>query len=467
MRFWRSSGLTILVLIFLAWTSACSSPTDSSSSSTTVTLTSISASPATVSLAVGSSEAELATAHYSDGSSNALVYAQWSSNTPSVATVSAGGVITAVGGGSAAVTVTSGTLSATVSVTVPSGTSLTGLTVNPTSVNLAPGATQSVAVTAHYSNGSTAALTNGQWTTSASSIATVSSSGVITAVAGGTATVTVTYGGYSAAVSVTVPTAEPASNGDPWYGGTLLWSSEFNGSSINTAKWAFDTGGGGWGNSELETYTTTNASIQNVQDGSYLDSCLVITASEDSIGNWTSARLKTEGLKNFTYGKIEARIKLPYGPGMWPAFWMLGSNIGTVGWPQCGETDIMEMIGSTNTTSSTLVPSNSTVYGTIHLWNSSTSSNASYQPEQYTLPSGIFASAFHTFGVVWTSTSITFYVDGVAQGSVTPDSTTGTTFQQSFFILLNLAVGGTWPGNPTSATVSPQTMDVDWVRVYQ
>ncbi|NNM67135.1 MAG: glycoside hydrolase family 16 protein, partial [Spirochaetales bacterium] len=263
------------------------------------------------------------------------------------------------------------------------------------------------------------------------------------------------------------PVAEPASNGDPWYGGTLLWSSEFNGSSINTSKWAFDTGGGGWGNNELETYTTANASIQNVQDGNYIDSCLVITASKDANGNWTSARLKTEGLQSFTYGKIEARIKLPYGPGMWPAFWMLGSDIPQVGWPQCGETDIMEMIGNTNTTSSTAVPSNSTIYGTLHWWNGSSGSDASYQPENYTLPSGIFADAFHTFGVVWTSTSITFYVDGVAQASVTPDSTTGTTFQKSFFILLNLAVGGNWPGNPTSATISPQTMDVDWVRVYQ
>ncbi len=260
-----------------------------------------------------------------------------------------------------------------------------------------------------------------------------------------------------------------SSTDDPWYGGTLLWDDEFNGNSINPANWAYDLGNnGGWGNNELETYTSSNASIQNVTDGNSTASCLVLTAQKDTNGNWTSARLKTEGLQNFTYGKIEARIKLPYGNGMWPAFWMLGSDINSVGWPACGETDILEMIGGTGTSSTSGSSlSDSKVYGTIHWLTNNTKSNASYQPEIYTLSSGKFADAFHTFGVIWTSTSITYYIDGQQTAYVSPDSTTGTIFQQPFFLILNLAVGGTWPGPPNSSTVSPQTMDVDWVRVYQ
>ncbi len=261
---------------------------------------------------------------------------------------------------------------------------------------------------------------------------------------------------------------ELSSTGDPWYGGNLVWDDEFNGNSINPANWTYDLGGGGWGNNELETYTTTNASIQTVPDGNNLVSCLVITAQRDASGNWTSSRLNTQGLQNFTYGKIEARIKLPYGNGMWPAFWMLGSNLKQVGWPNCGETDILEMIGGNGSPSPGTQLSDSTVYGTIHWYNSSSVyPYASFQPEKFSLSTGKFADAFHTFGIIWNSTSITYYIDGKPTASVTPDKTTGSTFQQPFFLILNLAVGGDWPGPPNSSTVSPQTMDVDWVRVYQ
>ena len=277
-----------------------------------------------------------------------------------------------------------------------------------------------------------------------------------------------TWASFTYAATPT-PTPTPApitSTGDPWYGGQLLWDDEFNGPTIDPTKWTFDTGAGGWGNNELETYTTSNASIQNVADGSSTDSCLVITAQKDAQGNWTSARLKTLGLQSFTYGKIEARMKLPSGNGMWPAFWMLGTNQNSVGWPACGETDIMEMIGGTGVSPSGATLSDSTVYGTLHWLSSATNAAASTQPEVYTLPSGKFSDAFHTFGVVWTPTSITYYVDGVQTGTVTPDTTTGTTFQNPYYLLLNLAVGGNWPGNPTASTVSPQSLDVDWVRVY-
>ncbi len=343
----------------------------------------------------------------------------------------------------------------------------TGVQLSPSTLTVSTGSTNTLALLETFSDGSSVAVTTTQWTSADPAVATVSN-GVVTGIASGTALITATYNNFSALASVTVVSNALSSTGDPWYGGTLKFDDEFNGSTINPANWTYDLGGGGWGNNELETYTTANASIQTVADGNSTASCLVITAQKDSSGNWTSSRLLTKGLQSFTYGKVEARMKLPYGNGMWPAFWMLGSNLDTVGWPACGETDIMEMIGGSGTsaTSDSLL-SDSKVYGTIHWLNNGNNLPASYQPEQYTLSSGKFADAFHTFGVIWTSASITYYIDGVPTGSVTPDATTGTTFQQPFFLILNLAVGGTWPGNPTSTTVSPQTLDVDWVRVYQ
>ncbi|NNM54400.1 MAG: family 16 glycosylhydrolase [Spirochaetales bacterium] len=345
----------------------------------------------------------------------------------------------------------------------------TGVEISPASTTVAIRSTNTLSLLEIFSDGSRVAVTATQWTSANTGIVTVSN-GVVTGIATGTALITATYNTFSATETVTVVNNTLSSTGDPWYGGVLKFDDEFNGSTINTANWTYDLGGGGWGNSELETYTTANASIQTVPDGNSNASCLVITAQKDAQGNWTSSRLLTKGLQSFTYGKVEARMKLPYGNGMWPAFWMLGSNLDTVGWPACGETDIMEMIGGSGTSTSSGSPlSDSKVYGTIHWLNYSNKAypDASYQPEQYTLSTGIFADAFHTFGVIWTASSITYYVDGIQTGSVTPDATTGTTFQQPFFLILNLAVGGTWPGNPTSATISPQTLAVDWVRVYQ
>jgi len=246
--------------------------------------------------------------------------------------------------------------------------------------------------------------------------------------------------------------------GDPWADGTLLWNDEFEGTAVDLTKWVLETGAGGWGNNELQTYTTTNATIGTVLG----TSSLVITAKKDAQGNWTSSRLKTAGLYAPTYGKIEARIKLPYGQGIWPAFWMLGSNIGTVSWPRCGETDILEMVGGT-----AVGKSDAKAYSTLH-WNSGTAINhVQTNSLTYTLPTGRFADAFHTFGVEWTPTTIRWWVDGVLRGTnSTTDPTMGTTFQKPFFLLLNLAVGGIWPGNPDATTVAPQTMAVDWVRVY-
>jgi beta-glucanase (GH16 family) len=241
----------------------------------------------------------------------------------------------------------------------------------------------------------------------------------------------------------------------------LVWSDEFNGpvgSGPDPTKWTYDLGGGGWGNNELEVYTNSlqNASIvadPAATDGTALD----IQAIKQSDGTYTSARLKTQGLQSWTYGRFEARARLPYGQGMWPAFWLLGSNIGSVGWPNCGEIDAMENIGREP----------STVHGTMH---GPGYSGANGITASYTLPNGQqFKDAYHTFDVDWTPTTITWSVDGqVYETRTRADLPQGTNwvFDHSFFVLLNLAVGGNWPGNPDGTTVFPQNYLIDYVRIY-
>ena len=224
----------------------------------------------------------------------------------------------------------------------------------------------------------------------------------------------------------------------------LVWSDEFNGTSVDPTNWVFETGGGGWGNNELEYYQAANATVSNGN--------LVITAKKQRVGAnaYTSARMKTQGLRQFTYGRIEARIKLPVVKGLWPAFWMLGSNIPTVGWPQCGETDIMEHINI-----------DSLIYGTIHWYNNG---NASSGGNVASSP-----SVYHVYDVEWTPTAITWHIDGVQY--YTADISNGINntgaFQNPFFIILNLAVGGNWPGKTIDTSKLPASMYVDYVRVYQ
>ena len=248
---------------------------------------------------------------------------------------------------------------------------------------------------------------------------------------------------------------------DPWRGETLVWHDEFNGPNIDPHNWTFDLGtAGGCGNNEREDYRAENASIQNV-DGA---SCLVITAKKDKDGNWTSARLNSQGLQSFRYGKIEARIKLPYGQGLWPAFWMLGADIDSSPWPACGETDIMEMIGGSHSPNS-----DAKVYETLHWADSKTGEHQMTNPNNsYALPFGKFSDGFHVFGVDWTPKRMDWYVDGVLRGSNSLQNTSmGDTFQKPFYLILNLAVGGGWPGYPDDTTRSPQTMAIDWIRVYR
>ena len=260
------------------------------------------------------------------------------------------------------------------------------------------------------------------------------------------------------------PAPRPTPGEQPAPGGTwqLVWSDEFDapdGSAPDLSKWVFDLGGDGWGNNELQTYTDRreNSVVRNGQ--------LVITARRETVAGsdgrrreYTSARLKTLGTFSQAYGKFEARLQLPRGQGIWPAFWMLGDDIATVGWPGCGEIDIMENIGKEPTV----------VHGTLH--------GPGYSGGQaigaaFTHPAGRpFADDFHVFAVEWEPEVIRWYVDGTLYQTRTPrDLPSGArwVFNHPHFLLLNLAVGGNWPGNPDSSTVFPQELVADWVRVYK
>ena len=258
-----------------------------------------------------------------------------------------------------------------------------------------------------------------------------------------------------------IPTAPPPPSPAGW---TLVWSDEFSspdGSAPDPSKWTYDTGGKGWGNTELECYTNR---LQNAQINR---GNLVITAqqenapfvcSDGSTNSYTSARLKTQGLFSQAYGRFEARIKVSAGQGMWPAFWMLGKDITTAGWPTCGEIDIMENIGKEP----------GTVHGSLH--GPSTTTRTSDATSIFTLPAGqAFADDFHLFAVEWERGVVRFYVDSNLYATFTESQwpAGGTwVFDHSFFIILNVAVGGNWPGSPDSSTVFPRHLLVDYVRVY-
>jgi len=257
-------------------------------------------------------------------------------------------------------------------------------------------------------------------------------------------------------VAQTTPTGPAAPE---W---TLVWSDEFNGpngSVVDTSKWVTETGGGGWGNDELEYYTNRPLNAHQ-EDGNLVIRVLQekYTGSDGVSRNYTSARLKT--LEKFTeaYGRFEARIKIPRGQGIWPAFWMLGDDIDKAGWPTCGEIDIMENIGKEPML----------VHGTIH---GPGYSGANGIGAPYALPNKQpFADDFHVFAVEWEPTAIRFYVDKDLYATRIPsDLPQGTkwVYDHPFFLLLNVAVGGGWPGSPDASSVFPQEMLVDYVRVYR
>jgi len=239
----------------------------------------------------------------------------------------------------------------------------------------------------------------------------------------------------------------------------LVWSDEFNTDGApNSEYWIFDTGNGseiglpGWGNNELQYYTSRSENVK-VENG-----LLEITARQESFGgsSYTSARMLTRGFVERTFGRFEARIQLPFGQGIWPAFWLLGDDSdGTVIWPQVGEIDIMEYRGQEPTT----------IHGSIH---GPGYSGGEAVTDTYTLPSGRFDTGFHVFAVEWGPDFIRYYVDDVLYNTITPGDANGEWVfnDNTFYIILNVAVGGWFAGNPTANTPFPQTMYVDYVRVY-
>ncbi len=251
--------------------------------------------------------------------------------------------------------------------------------------------------------------------------------------------------------SLVIP-ASGYSTPEAYPGKTLVWSDEFNGTSLDQTAWTHETGAGGWGNNELQYYRP---------DNTYLTAGnLIIEARKENFNgaSYTSSRLITKGKKEFTFGRIDIRAAVPEGQGIWPALWMLGANINSVSWPACGEIDIMELIGSEP----------NRVHGTAHY-------GANFNQHQSkgnskTLPgTAKYGDEFHVYSVIWEQDQIRWLIDDVQffeikAADVAPAAYP---FNQPFFFIFNVAVGGNWPGNPNNNTIFPQRMIVDYVRVFQ
>ncbi len=250
----------------------------------------------------------------------------------------------------------------------------------------------------------------------------------------------------------TADAAPPDAGGLP--GWTLTWSDDFDGAAgaaIDTGTWGFDTGANGWGNAELEDYTNRTDNVRTDGNG-HLE--IVARAESFEGAQYTSGRINTGGKFSQAYGRFEARIKLPQGKGIWPAFWTLGDNIGTAGWPGCGELDIMEAVGD-------FTVNHGSAHGPGY-------SGANPLTATYQSPTSL-ADDFHVYAIEWEPTEVRWYVDNTMYERRTPaDLPQGTTwvFDHPFFIIMNVAVGGNWPGPPDGTTQFPQTMTVDYVRVY-
>lgn len=234
-------------------------------------------------------------------------------------------------------------------------------------------------------------------------------------------------------------------------GWNLVWQDEFDGKKIDTKNWTYDIGGWGWGNGELQFYTSRpeNARLE--------DGLLVIEARQEKFEDsyYTSARLKTQGLQEFHYGRIEARIKVPEGKGLWPAFWMLGSNFDGSNWPDCGEIDIMEYIGKEP----------DLIMGTLH----GPGYSGALGFSQWNRQEFLIADDFHTYAIEWEPDQIRWYFDNEEYFVVNREDIgeRAWPFDQPFFIILNLAVGGVLPGPVGLELEFPTRLYVDYVRVYQ
>ena len=365
----------------------------------------------------------------------------WKSSNEEVATVYYG-VVTAKAIGKAEITATCGKTTATASVFV-TGTDGASLRISPPSVSLRPGQTFDF----QYGNTYDLDLT---WSSSDPSVATIDQKGHLTALAAGNATITLSTSIESVTALVAVEHA--------WGDYTLVWVDEFDGNALDESVWGYNTGGSGWGNNEKQYYTTRPENIR-VQNG-----MLEIEARKEQYENceYTSARILSKGKKTFTYGKMEARIKFPGGKGTWPAFWMMGN---TGGWPNCGEIDIIEHVGS--------IPSRASfALHTVEKNGTRGNNWSSVKWFDYSL-----ADDFHTYGIEWAEQEadgkdvIRFFVDGVqyAESWETKiDNNDAWPFNKPFFFIFNLAIGGNMGGQIDDAIFDqPVIMFVDYVRVWQ
>ncbi|HMX41696.1 MAG TPA: family 16 glycosylhydrolase, partial [Saprospiraceae bacterium] len=239
---------------------------------------------------------------------------------------------------------------------------------------------------------------------------------------------------------------------EAYAGKTLVWRDEFSANTLDASAWTHELGAGGWGNEELQYYRPENTYFS--------EGNLIIEARRENFGGsaYTSSRLISKGKKEFTYGRIDIRAALPEGQGIWPALWMLGSNIGTANWPACGEIDIMELVGNQP----------NRVHGTIH-YGANTSQHQKVGGSKALAGTAKFSDEFHVFSLIWEENKIVWLVDDVQFFQATPASIAPNAypFNQPFFFIFNVAVGGIWPGSPDATTNFPQRMIVDYVRVFQ
>ncbi len=251
------------------------------------------------------------------------------------------------------------------------------------------------------------------------------------------------------AVPTPAPTPTPEWAREGW---ELVWQDEFEGDDINLDYWSHEIGGNGWGNAEAQYYS-------NDPKNSFIeDGYLVIQALEEKVGGklYSSARLITRDKVEVEYGRVEARIQIPYGEGIWPAFWMLGNNLGRKGWPDAGEIDIMENIGREP----------ALIHGTVH--GPGYAGGDGVGGSKRLSGGGRYADDFHIFAIEWEEEEIRWYMDEQMYFKITPDAVPGDwVYDHPFYIILNVAVGGRWPGYPDDTTTFPQTMKVDYVRIYQ
>lgn len=248
-----------------------------------------------------------------------------------------------------------------------------------------------------------------------------------------------------------------SSSPEAYPGYTLVWRDEFEGDVVDPANWSFDIGDGcpnlcGWGNNELEYYRQENTDIMN--------GYLVITAKRQAFGgrDFTSSRLITKGKRQFKFGRVDIRAALPEGRGIWPATWMLGSNIDAVSWPACGEIDIMELTGDRP----------DRVVGTVH-FGENVSAHQFISANRFAPAGQSYQDEFHVYSINWEANLIQFMVDNEVYHTITPASLAGAPypFNKAFFFIFNLAVGGNWPGSPDNSTRFPQHLIVDYIRVFQ